>query len=76
MYIQCIYMFEIVCKMVNLYIHVCTSMMFRDVCTVLPIFVQVVRIPDGSLFPWHNCHGDAWNKTLLITHTRVPVRIE
>jgi hypothetical protein len=24
----------------------------------------------GSLIPWHNCHGGAWNKTLLITHTR------
>ncbi len=30
---------------VNMYIHVCT--MYRDVCTDLPILVQVVRIPDG-----------------------------
>jgi len=27
----------------------------------------------GRLIPWHNCHGGAWNKTLLITHTRVRI---
>ena len=27
----------------------------------------------GCLFPWHNSHGGAWNKTLLITHTRVRI---
>ncbi len=27
----------------------------------------------GCLFPWRNCHGGAWNKTLLITHTRVRI---
>ncbi len=25
----------------------------------------------GRLFPWRNCHGGAWNKILLMTHTRV-----
>ncbi len=28
----------------------------------------------GSLFPWHNCHGGAWNKALLVTHTVTRVR--
>ncbi len=37
-------MFMPVCNFVNMYIHVCT--MHRDVCTDLPILVQVVRIPD------------------------------
>jgi hypothetical protein len=23
----------------------------------------------GRFIPWHNCHGGAWNETLLITHT-------
>jgi hypothetical protein len=33
---------------VNMYIHVCT--MYRDVCTDLPILVQVVRIiPDDRV---------------------------
>ncbi len=27
----------------------------------------------GSLFPWRNCHGGAWNKTLLVTSTRVRI---
>ncbi len=30
----------------------------------------------GRLFTWHNCHGGgpgAWNKTLLITQTRVRI---
>ena len=29
----------------------------------------------GRLIPcqWHTCHGGAWNKTLLITHTRVRI---
>jgi hypothetical protein len=27
----------------------------------------------GHLIPWLNCHGGAWNKTLLITHTRVRI---
>ncbi len=27
----------------------------------------------GSNFPWHNCHGGAWNKTFLITHTFVRI---
>jgi hypothetical protein len=27
----------------------------------------------GRLFPWRNCHGGAWNKTLLISHTRVRI---
>ncbi len=44
MYISCTYMFTSVYNLVNLYIHVCT--MFRHVFTVLPILVQVVRIPD------------------------------
>jgi hypothetical protein len=44
MYIPCTYMFMSVCKCMNIYVHVCT--MFRHVCTVLPILVQVVRIPD------------------------------
>ena len=41
-------MFMIICKLVNMYRHVCT--MFSDVRTVLPILVQVtvVRIPDDS----------------------------
>ncbi len=32
----------------------------------------------GCFIPWHNCHGGAWNETLLITHTCVTscVRIE
>ena len=38
------YMFRFVCNSQNMYIHVCS--MFRHVCTVLPILVQVVRIPD------------------------------
>ena len=45
MYIACTYMFMPVRNFVNMYIHVCT--MYRDVCTDLPILVQVVRIPDG-----------------------------
>ena len=43
-------------KHVNMYRHVCT--MFSNVRTVLPILVQVVRIPDdwhASAFP----DGDA-----------------
>jgi hypothetical protein len=44
MYIPCTYMFMSVCQFMNIYVHVCT--MFRHVCTVLPILVQVVRIPD------------------------------
>ena len=44
MYIQCTYMCMIVCNLVKMYKHVCTR--FRDVCTVLPNLVQVVRIPD------------------------------
>ncbi len=47
MYISCTYMFTIECKLVNMYIHVCT--MFRHVCTDLPILVQVVRIPDAGV---------------------------
>ena len=39
-------MFMLVRNFVNMYIHVCT--MYRDVCTDLPILVQVVRIPDVS----------------------------
>ncbi len=27
----------------------------------------------GCLFTWHNRHGGAWNKTFLITHTRVRI---
>ena len=38
-------MFMIICKLVNMYRHVCT--MFSDVRTVLPILVQVVRILDA-----------------------------
>ena len=45
MYIACTYMFMPVRNFVNMYIHVCT--MYRDVCTDLPILVQVVRIPDA-----------------------------
>jgi hypothetical protein len=37
-------MFMPVRNFVNMYIHVCT--MYRDVCTDLPILVQVIRIPD------------------------------
>ncbi len=44
MYIACTYMFMLVRNLVNMYIHVCT--VYRDVCTDLPILVQVVRIPD------------------------------
>jgi hypothetical protein len=47
MYIlACTYMFmlQVVRNFVNMYIHVFT--MYRDVCTDLPILVQVVRIPD------------------------------
>ncbi len=44
MSIACTYMFMLVRNLVNMYIHVCT--MYRDVCTDLPILVQVVRIPD------------------------------
>ncbi len=43
-YIACTYMFKIIGNLVNMYRHVCT--MFSDVRTVLPILVQVVRIPD------------------------------
>ncbi len=46
MYIACTYMFKIVCNLVNMYRHVCT--MFSNVRTVLPILVQVVRIPDAD----------------------------
>ena len=52
MYIACTYMFRIVCNLVNMYRHVCT--MFSNVHTVLPILVQVVRIPDVR--PCHPCH--------------------
>ena len=47
MYIACTYMFMPVRNFVNMYImiHVCT--MYRDVCTDLPILVQVFRIPDA-----------------------------
>jgi hypothetical protein len=40
-----------------MYIHVCT--MFRHVCTVLPILVQVVRIPDvqKKIKKMNNSHG-------------------
>jgi hypothetical protein len=48
MYIACTYMFTGMpvrnSVNLNMYIHVCT--MYRDVCTDLPILVQVVRIPD------------------------------
>jgi hypothetical protein len=44
-------MFTTVCKLVNMYIHVCT--MLRHVCTDLPILVQVVRIPDGHGMYWY-----------------------
>jgi hypothetical protein len=27
----------------------------------------------GRLIPWHNCHGGTWNRTRLITHTRVHI---
>jgi hypothetical protein len=47
MYIPCTYTFMCVCNIVNMYIHVCT--MFRHVRTVLPILVQVVRIPDAHI---------------------------
>ena len=47
MYIACTYMFMPVRNFVNMYIHVCT--MYRDVCTDLPILVQVVRIPDAEM---------------------------
>ncbi len=40
-------MFMTVCKLVNMYIHVCT--MFRHLCTNLPTLVQVVRIPDVKI---------------------------
>ncbi len=43
--LPCTYTFMSACNLVNLYIHVCT--IFRHICTVLPILVQVVRIPDG-----------------------------
>ena len=56
MYIACTYMFMPVRNFVNMYIHVCT--MYRDVCTDLPILVQVVRIPDEG--------------TLRLATTRVP----
>ncbi len=46
MYKGCTYMFMPVRNFVNMYIHVCT--MYIDVCTDLPILVQVVRIPDVS----------------------------
>ena len=39
-------MFMIIGKLVNMYRHVCT--MFSNVRTVLPILVQVVRIPDDG----------------------------
>ena len=48
MYIACTYMFMPVRNFVNMYIHVCT--MYRDVCTDLPILVQVVRIPDAGIY--------------------------
>ncbi len=47
MCITCTYMFKIIGNLVNMYRHVCT--MFSDVRTVLPILVQVVRIPDGKI---------------------------
>ncbi len=49
MYIACTYMFMPVRNFVNMYIHVCT--MYSDVCTDLPILVQVVRIPDAKAIP-------------------------
>ncbi len=52
MYIACTYMFMPVRNFVNMYIHVCT--MYRDVCTDLPILVQVVRIPDAYAVPRRN----------------------
>ncbi len=45
MYIACTFMFKMIGNLVNMYRHVCT--MFSDVRTVLPILVQVVRIPDA-----------------------------
>ncbi len=39
----------------NMYIHVC--IMFRHVCTVLPILVQVVRIPDDYFGAHSVCTG-------------------
>ncbi len=34
---------------------------------------EVVSILPQS-FQLHNCHGGTWNKTLLITHTRVQIK--
>ena len=47
MYITCTYMYMLVRNFVNMYVHVCNT--YRDVCTDLPILVQVVRIPDVGL---------------------------
>ena len=46
MYIACTYMSKIIGNLVNMYRHVCT--MFSNVRIVLPILVQVVRIPDDD----------------------------
>ena len=55
MFIACTYMFKIIGNLVNMYRHVCT--MFSDVRTVLPILVQVVRIPDAGPASLSRCHG-------------------
>ncbi len=64
-YVPCTYMFMTVCKLVNMYIHVCT--MFRHVCTNLPILVQVVRIPDDSC----TAEDRTWQTTAKL-HTAGP----
>ena len=43
----CLYTFMNKRTCINMYRHVCT--MFRHVCTVLPIFIQVYRIPDVEM---------------------------
>ncbi len=48
----------------NIYIHVC--IMFRHVCTVLPILVQVVRIPD-DYFGTHSVCTGMYLSVLLYT---------
>jgi hypothetical protein len=47
LYMLCTYSSILVHNFIYMYIHVCT--MYRDVCTDLPILVQVVRIPDVYL---------------------------